>query len=235
MTFIFPFQGSFDLFGSLPKPKYCSAKELGRSLLPHVLTKQKEPQKMPQQTLTSKVAQKPSASTNVGATENSKKTVSHGLLTADYMSDDDDDNDGSDVTNFFSISSSNTDSRNVTAAYVTVALAPSIDSLSLTEHLLPPVKPREETKQVAEGHSGMFISPADAPLDFQQGQYNDAPLQFCQAAPSNHPVIGIPVGSLNMPDIVPVHADYTDSSQGMAWQTYQTTENEFIQVCISFY
>lgn len=223
----FSFQGSLDLFGSLPKPKYCSKKELGRSLVPHILTKQKEPQKTLHQTVSSKVVQKPSASANVGAMENSKKTVSHGLVTADYVSDDEDDNEGSDVTNFFSLCSSNTGSRNVAPAHVAITLAPSIDSHSETENLLPE-KPREETKQVTEGYSGTYTSTADAPLDFQQGQSSDEPLQFRQAAP-NKPVVGICVGSLNP---VPVQADYTDDGQGVTWQTHQTTENEFM-VCIA--
>lgn len=226
----FSFQGSLDLFGSLPKPKYCSKKELGRSLLPHILTKQKEPQKTLHQTVSSKVVQKPSASANVGAIENSKKTVSHGLLAADYVSDDEDDNDGSDVTNFFSLCSSSTGSRNVAPAHVAITLAPSIDSRSETENLLPE-KPREETKQVTEGYAGTYTSTADAPLDFQQGQSSDEPLQFRHSAPNKKPVVGIPVGSLNP---VPAHADYTDHGQDVTWQTYQTTENEFMQVCIAF-
>lgn len=218
-------KGSLDLFGSLPKPKYCSKKELGRSLLPHILTKQKEPQKTLHQTVSSKVVQKPSASANVGAIENSKKTVSHGLLAADYVSDDEDDNDGSDVTNFFSLCSSSTGSRNVAPAHVAITLAPSIDSHSETENLLPE-KPREETKQVTEGYAGTYTSTADAPLDFQQGQSSDEPLQFRHSAPNKKPVVGIPVGSLNP---VPAHADYTDHGQDVTWQTYQTTENEFMQ------
>lgn len=222
-------KGSVDLFGSLPKPKYCSMKELGRSLVPHILTKQKEPKKTPPQTVSSKVVQKPSASANVGAMENSKTTVSHGLLAADYMSDDEDDNDGADVTNFFSLSSSNAGSRNVAAAPVTITLAPSIDSRAETETLLPE-KPKEETKQVTEGYSGMYLSPAEAPLDFQRRQSSDEPLLFSQAAPNNKPVVGIPVGSLSR---VPVHADYAEYSgfdgQDVSWQIYQTTENEFMQ------
>lgn len=225
----FPFQGSFDLFGNLPKPKYCSMKELGRSLVPHILTKQKEPQKKPQQTVSSKAVQKPSsASANVAAVENSKKTVSHGLLTADYVSDDEDDNDGSDVINFFSLCSSNADSRKVAPSHVAITLAPTIDSLSEPENMIPE-KPREEMKQVTEEYSGTYVSLADAPLDIQQGQSSDAPLQFCRTAPNNKPVVVTPVGSHNF---VHVHADYTDVGPDVTWQTYQSTENEFVQVYI---
>lgn len=128
-------QGSFDVFGNLPKPKHSSAKTFGRTLVPHVLTKHADSSK--DQTSEPKKPNplKQSGISKSAANANLKSECSNKaftLLNVDYGSDNEDDN----TSNFFSLETENSSNPFILSTPKNISLAPAV-SYSEPEVLLP--------------------------------------------------------------------------------------------------